>query len=189
MITIAEPKPPTNTAELRQSLTELDRQVTDLWNRIGPEIFFAFPADGGWSPAQNLSHLALSTNIVTVSLRLPRLLPRIVFGLAKAPPRSYEQIRDKYKSVLNRGAGAGPFTPRKGTAPKDPVAERARRIARWTSVVPPLVTEIDRWPDADLDRYRLLHPLIGRLSMREMLSFTLYHLYRHSDIVARRMSG
>lgn len=185
---ITEPKPPTNTAELREALVEADRQITALWNSIGPEEFFAAPADGGWSPARNLSHLATSTNIITTSLKLPRFLPTLLFGRTTRPSRSYEAIRDKYTSTLAGGAGAGPFTPRRIPVPKDPVAERERLIAKWRGVVPGLLKAMENWDDAALDRYRLLHPLIGRLSMREMIGFTLYHLTRHAGIVAGRFA-
>lgn len=189
MDTFIQVTTPKNTAELRQGLADVDRQITDLWNRIGPEEFFATPADGGWSPARNLSHLALGTNVVTMSLKLPRFVPRLLFGRTSTPSRSYEEIRDKYTAKLATGAGAGPFTPRKRAIPKDPASERERLITRWRGVVPALLAAMDGWDDAALDRYRLLHPLIGRLTVREMLGFTLYHLSRHSEIVARRMAG
>lgn len=188
MTTFIEVKPPRSTIELREGLADVDRQITELWERIGPADFFAAPADGGWSPARNLSHLALSTNIVTMSLKLPRLVPRLLFGPASHPSRRYEEIRDQYQAALAAGAGAGPFTPRKRSAPKDPAAERERRIAKWGGIVPGLLKAMDGWDDAALDHYRLLHPLIGRLTVREMLGFTLYHLSRHADIVARRMA-
>jgi hypothetical protein len=36
-----------------------------------------------------------------------------------------------------------------------------------------------QWSEAELDRYTLPHPLLGDLTMREMLCFTLYHNQRH----------
>lgn len=37
-----------------------------------------------------------------------------------------------------------------------------------------------------LDRYRLPHPLLGRIALREMLLFTLLHFDHHRDKVAAR---
>ena len=45
---------------------------------------------------------------------------------------------------------------------------------------------IARWPDAKLDQYQLPHPLLGHLTMREMLEFTLYHQLHHMNVVKRK---
>jgi hypothetical protein len=45
------------------------------------------------------------------------------------------------------------------------------------------------WREADLDRYLLPHPLLGKLTLREMLHFTLYHNYHHVQSVATRLRG
>jgi hypothetical protein len=33
------------------------------------------------------------------------------------------------------------------------------------------------------------HPVLGRLPLREMLMFTLFHFEHHRDQVARRLTG
>jgi hypothetical protein len=48
---------------------------------------------------------------------------------------------------------------------------------------------VDSWREADLDRYRLPHPLLGKLTLREMLFFTLYHNYHHVRNVAKRLQS
>ncbi len=45
------------------------------------------------------------------------------------------------------------------------------------------------WREEDLDRYVLPHPLLGKLTLREMLCFTLYHNYHHVRNVATRLQG
>jgi hypothetical protein len=55
----------------------------------------------------------------------------------------------------------------------DAVEELARRIGTWS--------------ETDLDRYRLPHPLLGRLTVREMLFFTVQHLAHHASKVEARL--
>ena len=43
------------------------------------------------------------------------------------------------------------------------------------------------WGEWTLDRLRLPHPALGRLTVREMLFFTLYHNLHHVENVARRI--
>ena len=41
-------------------------------------------------------------------------------------------------------------------------------------------------PGGTLDRYRLPHPLIGKLTLRELLLWTLYHNAHHVQRIAER---
>ncbi len=44
-----------------------------------------------------------------------------------------------------------------------------------------LVSVAEKWTEDDLDRFLLPHPLIGKLTIREMLFFTIYHNLRHAS--------
>ena len=47
---------------------------------------------------------------------------------------------------------------------------------------------IGKWSEEKLDALQLPHPLLGNLTVREMLLFTLYHQRHHIDVVRRRLS-
>ena len=42
-----------------------------------------------------------------------------------------------------------------------------------------LVSTIGKWSDSDLDKYLLPHPLLGKMTIRELLLWTTYHNYHH----------
>jgi hypothetical protein len=90
---------------------------------------------------------------------------------------------------LKQGAGAGTFAPEANQAQGDEEARRAQLMATRTELSQQLWSAIDVWRDADLDRYLLPHPLLGKLTLREMLFFTLYHNYHHVQSVAARLRG
>jgi hypothetical protein len=46
---------------------------------------------------------------------------------------------------------------------------------------------LDRWSEAALDSVQMPHPLLGRLTAREMIFFTLYHNQHHVEVVRRRL--
>jgi hypothetical protein len=46
-----------------------------------------------------------------------------------------------------------------------------------------------RWPERALDRHLLPHPLMGLLTIREMLAFTVYHTAHHLRRVADRAAA
>lgn len=73
--------------------------------------------------------------------------------------------------------------------PSDPDVARARIMDLHASSVATLCAAITRWPEPALDAHRLPHPLIGRLTVREMLLFTLYHNRHHLENVQRRFAS
>lgn len=178
---------PTSRDSLLVTLAQIDRFAEALWGRLSPEQFFATPARG-WSPAHNIQHLGRSTAPVILALCAPRMVPRILFGAPRRPSRSFMQIRDTYWAALDAGGQAGIFGPRKSRIPSNIDAARDVLIAKWQRLVFNVGKALSGWSDEQLDQYRLPHPLIGKLTFREMLFFTLYHLGHHVEIVASRHS-
>lgn len=52
-----------------------------------------------------------------------------------------------------------------------------------------LSVRVDSWTEQDLDTVLLPHPLLGKLTVREMLYFTIYHAQHHQMLVDRDLSG
>jgi hypothetical protein len=170
------------------SLEAVDAQATALWQGFSETEFFAPPAGGGWSPAQNVEHLVKTTAPVAKALRLPRLALRLLFGAAKIPSRTFIEVRAAYRQVLAEGGQAGRFGPRERGSSTGRAPTRPQVLNQWRHLMPSLALGIRRWDEAALDRYRLPHPLLGKLTLREMLFFTLYHVGHHAEIVAARQA-
>ncbi len=146
--------------------------------------YHARPGEG-WSPHDHLRHLVRSTRAVSRGLALPRIAVRLMFGRARAPSLPYAALRDRYRAALAAGGKAtGAYVPPAETE-ADPERSRARAVSRWTAAGEELVAAMGRWDEGALDRLRLPHPLIGKLTVREMLFFTLYHDRHHLDAMRR----
>ncbi len=167
----------------------LHNQTSALWQQFSESEFFAAPDDGGWSPAENVEHLIKTTPPVTRALSMPRFVPRLLFGRARIPSRTFFEVRAAYRAVLADGGQAGSYGPQARAAIDDPGGARQRLLDRWQTVLPQLTEAIGGWNEDSLDRYRLPHPLLGKLTVREMLYFTLYHVGHHAEIVAARRRG
>jgi len=46
-----------------------------------------------------------------------------------------------------------------------------------------LIAKISNWKDEDLDHFLLPHPLLGKITLREMLYFTDFHILHHNDLM------
>ena len=52
-----------------------------------------------------------------------------------------------------------------------------------------LCSRLERMDEKQLDAYLLPHPLLGKLTLREMLYFTIYHVEHHGRLVAAQQAG
>ncbi|MGZ5440260.1 MAG: DinB family protein [Thermoanaerobaculia bacterium] len=173
--------------EILQKLDAVDSESAAYWSAFGPPAFFAKLGDA-WSPAENVRHLVKSIRPVTQALKMPRIVLRLRFGKPAHASVSYDQLVERYHALLAAGGDAGRFAP----SPREELELEARRVeilAQHTEANRALRAAIARWPDVSLDRHQLPHPLLGNLTVREMLYFTLYHQLHHIGVVERRRNA
>ena len=172
-------------AELLGELRSLHEQSTAFWESFGAAEFFA-PLGDAWSPADNVRHLLKSNRPVARALGTARVALALRFGVGFRKSRSYAEIRETYRAALAGGVTAGRFAPRPEPAPADPETARRALMEQREATASALASALARWGEGALDRLRLPHPALGKLTTREMLFFTLYHNLHHVLNVARR---
>jgi DinB family protein len=62
-------------------------------------------------------------------------------------------------------------------------------LRRLAATVRAVQSAVQRWPEPALDRYQLPNPLLGRLTVGEMLAFSVYHHGHHLRRIAERSQG
>jgi hypothetical protein len=169
---------------LVKALEDVERDVAAFFGSLAADEF-AFRVDSAWTPAEHLDHLNIAVSAVARGFAMSRWLLRLRFGSARRPSRSYEQLRDDYRARLAAGAGAsGRFVPAR--AEPRPV-DRRQLLARWTRVNLRLRAGLATWSERDLDRIQLPHPILGKITAREMAFFTVYHGTHHVAAAKRRL--
>jgi hypothetical protein len=171
--------------DLTAALRALHDESVEYWSTLATPDFFA-PIGSAWSPADNVRHLTKAMRAVTAGLKIPRWLLWLRFGRGETS-RGYDQMKEVYLARLARGASAGRFAPSAAGAHDDP--ERRRIMEFHAAAVDDLRAALARWPERALDTRRLPHPLLGSITVREMLFFTLYHNRHHLDGVRRRLTS
>jgi hypothetical protein len=175
---------PYSVDELAAELERVHRESVAYWGAFDDTAFFA-PMGEKWSAADHVRHLNRSMRPVARALRLPRWVLRLMFARPGAS-RRLAVLRDDYHAVLAAGGQAGGYAP-SPLAERDRTPERrAAVMARHADGVRDLVAAARRWRDHDLDRATLPHPLLGPLTLREMLMFMLYHNLHHVHVAERR---
>jgi hypothetical protein len=142
-----------------------------------PEIQAHMAAPGKWSPAQQAEHLVKSVRPVTLAFTLPKFFLPLIFGKANRPSRTFDELVAKYQARLAAGGTASrPFVPG--------VPRNLNRVyRRLGSIVDQLNRRIGRFSENELDTLILPHPLLGKLTLREMLYFTAYHARHHQRAI------
>lgn len=177
--------PPVTGAEIATALERLHQDSAAFYATFATASFVA-PQGAAWSPADHVRHLTKSMRALNRGLRLPRLVLRLRFGRAKGPSRSYEAVMQAYRKRLETFDGRNnPFAPATAMS-ADTEAWRAEVMRFHEAAVQELVRHTRGLTESALDKYQVPHPLLGMLTLREMLFFMVYHNLHHVRLVAAR---
>jgi hypothetical protein len=176
---------PQSAAQLLAAFEEQEQESLRYWTTFDDEAFFR-KIGTSWSPAETVRHLTKSNRPVVKALGMPRLVLWLMFGKPRRASMTYDALQARYLQGLAEGGQAGRFAPSQQEE-QDLGAWRRSIMGQYTGVSGGLRKAIARWSDRRLDRYQLPHPLLGKLTVREMLFFTLYHQRHHMAVVERRM--
>jgi hypothetical protein len=138
-----------------------------------------------WTPGEQLDHIIRAVRPLRQAFILPTFVLKWLFGKANRPSRSYDELVAKYKLKLSQGGRAsGPFIPK-----PVPFEKRSKLIKALHKEVDALTTKLNSLTEQDLDHYILPHPLLGKLTIREMMYFTIYHAEHHHQLTVRDLSN
>ena len=171
--------------EIIKNLTGVSTRFSSFCSVISNEIFFRQPKEK-WSVAQNVTHLITSANITKLAYRLPKFIVKLYGGKPNRPSRSYDELVAKYTYKLEQGGRAsGRFVA------KEVLANEGREniINTFNNAMKSLISTIEKkWSNQQLDKYLAPHPLLGKLTLRELCYFTIYHTEHHLNIVKERLN-
>ncbi|MCU0446618.1 MAG: DinB family protein [Microscillaceae bacterium] len=167
-----------NKEQISQSLTQAFQQFVAWLDTISEAQFNENPPQK-WSIAQNLEHLIKSAKPVRALLGKPAS-ELTAFGKPFAPEKTYQEIVEIYLKTLQKPVVNTTF------APNEAVYKPADLRASFLKELDLLLNHLALWQESDLDLYAIPHPLIGNLSVRQMLYFTAYHTLHHLSTLQKR---
>ncbi len=133
-----------------------------------------------WSNAEHLQHLILAVKPLVTAYSMPGFVLRILFGKANRPSRSYDELAARYEAKLTAGGKASkPFIPK----PIPLGSNKTKLIENFIEIHRKLLRRCGRWSEAKLDKFILPHPLLGKITLREMLFFTDFHIRHHEKAI------
>jgi hypothetical protein len=174
-------KPAMTQAELVQALEARHNEVGDYFSNLSEATLLADAAPK-WNPAQHLIHLTRANSRIAQGFQARDALPNNESGQAK----SYEVVRETYLTALTQ-APSELLAKNGATVQVETNSSQAQILEAYQQAGTGLRQGIQTWTEAELDAKAMPHPLLGLLSVREMLEFALYHDLHHLEGVRKTL--
>jgi hypothetical protein len=124
-------------------------------------------------------HLIKVLKIVNIGFTLPKPLLQIMYGINKNEARSFQLLQTLYKNALEGGAKSPSIY-----IPKPVLFESKNHLIQKHATLNQLfIDKINDHSDNALDRYRLPHPILGKVTLRELACFTSFHTAHHFELL------
>jgi hypothetical protein len=160
-------------------LSALQSEFENIEKRLAASAdtaYFKQPQPEKWSEAQVTQHLINSVRGIATSLKDPSVLAQ--FGEANRPSLDYDNIQYNYKTGLAaRQAQGMPYRHLDVPESKEELLDNFRSINQK------LLERVALLSEHQLDTLQLPHPLLGLMTMREMLLFTAIHTKHHFELL------
>jgi hypothetical protein len=134
-----------------------------------------------WSQAEHLEHLVKSIKPINQLFLLPKISLKLIWGKPNRPSRSYSDLVKRYNERLAQSTfpNGNPFGPDNKNS-----LSKSALIEKFSNQYEQLAKKItNNWSEESLEKYLIPHPLLGKLTVREMLMFTAYHTEHHSKLL------
>ena len=164
--------------EVIEQLQHSYQELINWYQQQADDRFTFSPQPDKWTAGQHADHLLKSTRPVNKALRMPRLMLKTMFGTNNREERSYPELLSKYETALQNQAPG--FQPPSRFKPEDlSPSQKAKTLQDLQTEVDKLSEALHKWKEPALGKYILPHPLISKLTMREMMYFTIFHTKHH----------
>lgn len=145
----------------------------DYINSLTEEQFITRVRDK-WTPGQQLQHILISIEPIAQVLGNKEVIVS-KFGKVSRDTMNYETVREVYLEALGKGGKA----PARFEPGKIDVEHRNGIIESIKANLVLLRKNLSDYTDQELNSLALPHPLLGLLTIMEMLYMTSYHITHH----------
>ena len=171
----------TTKEQLIHMLEVSNQRVIDWFTEMPVETFFIRFGEI-WSASDNVDHLIKAHRPIAKALKLPKITLRAIFGKPDRAAIPYEELCQNYRNEIAKGAQAsGRYLPNQENPDTNTETKKRELLDQFSKASTELVLAVEKWNDTELDEYLLPHPILGKLTIREMIFFTIYHNLRHAS--------
>ena len=170
---------------IAQTLEEKHQELLNWLASIDEEVWTSGP-ENRWTTGQHILHLVQSSQLLNKALRYPKFLIRYKFGTSNRPSRTYEEVAKRYEERLAENQEKAKNYNRDLRIPTP--KEKSELMEDLQILNKKLQYKTNRLKDKHLDKLLLPHPLMGRMTLREIIMWTAHHTDHHLEILKKDYS-
>ena len=145
---------------------------------------FLFRYEEKWTAGQQLEHMVLCTKPILYVYSMDKATIEQNFGKTDRPGNTYEFLFNDYKEKIKAGGKAPDrfVPPAVLTEQKEILGETLKKL------IQELCLKIETFTDPELDTLLIPHPLLGNLTLREMMYNAIQHVEHHHGSVKQNLT-
>lgn len=160
--------------EISEKLLKSNKEFSSYITSLNEEDY-EYSYNEKWNAGQQMEHIYKSTTPINNALLLPKAIMKMNFGKANRPSRTYDELTARYDEKLKLGGKA----PSQFKPDETPFEKRQKLADNLMKATHTLVKRLKKFSEEDMDILILPHPLLGKITLREMVYFTNYHTLHH----------
>ena len=169
------------TKEEIADLLEKKHQILFNWLNNQPKNNWEKGPDNKWTVGQQILHLVNSLHALNKALSYPRFFLKYKFGLCNREPRNYKTIVNKYEEKLLKNTDRARVFNQNLKKPLN--RERQTLLNKLQLQNKKLQYKTKKLKDKYLDFLVIPHPLMGKMTIREIVMWTAHHTEHHTKIL------
>lgn len=137
--------------------------------------------NGKWSVAQNVEHINIALLRLSNYLALPKSSIEGNFGLSDRVSVNNKELIKTYLNAMANGVKAtAAFIPELNLE-----TNITELVGQGKDLLDAFISNLQNWSEEELERYNCPHPVFGKITVREILYFTIYHVQHHNKIIKK----
>lgn len=163
----------------------LDKKHQELfsWLEEQPQENWEQGPKGKWSTSQHILHLADSLQLLNKALNYPSFFLKYKFGTCNRASRNYDAVAKRYQQKLIENQEKARVFNQKLKKPI--LKERKRLITRLQILQKKLQYKTVKISDKNIDTLVIPHPLMGKMTIREIIMWTAHHTEHHTKTLKK----
>lgn len=161
-------------------IIELNEAHNALWNaaKARPSEVMNQRFNNKWSVNENVEHINKSILAFGQFMKAPKEILKEKFGVSKSISRPKEEVISIYKATITGAQSTPKYVPEEGKH-----FDLNELVETGKHALNDLNASVNDWTEEELDLYLCPHPLLGKLTAREMCYFTAFHALHHKASV------
>ena len=163
----------------KEVINRLNKEYGDFTDYINglSESDYKYRFEEKWSAKQQLEHIEMCVKPLVQVYGMPKPLIEQNFGKVDRPNKSYQELLDDYLKKLSEGGKA----PNQYVPDDENITHKGQLVESLKSLIEKLNYRISEFEEAELESLMIPHPLLGKITLKEMLYNAIYHVQHHKN--------